>query len=58
MKCYTLRHKLTTLVEYVIFAESEDKAREIAYQRYVDDEPADDVTVAEDTWNLVEVEDV
>lgn len=57
MNMYTFRHTLGMQVEYVVFADSEAEAREMAYRMYVEDEPADDVTVKEDKWELVEVED-
>lgn len=45
MNMYTLRHNLGMQVEYVVWADSEAEAREIAYRMYVEDEPADDVLV-------------
>ena len=54
---YTFRHTLGMQVEYVIWADSESEAREMAYRMYVEDEPAEDVLVTEDKWDLVEVED-
>ena len=57
MNMYTFRHTLGMQVEYVIRADNEEEAREAAYRMYEQDEPADDVTVTEDKWDLVEVED-
>ena len=57
MNMYTLRHNLGMQVEYVVWADSEAEAREIAYRMYEQDEPADDVLVTEDKWDLVDVED-
>ena len=57
MNMYTFRHTLGMQVEYVIWADNEEEAREAAYRMYEQDEPADDVTVTEDKWDLVEVED-
>lgn len=33
MKLYTWRHNLSQQVEYQVWADNEDEAREIAYQR-------------------------
>lgn len=56
-KKYTVRHRL--VIDYLrdVEADSEAEAREMAYRMYEQDEPADDVLVTEDKWDLVEVED-
>lgn len=56
MKCYTLRHTLTTHAAYDVFAESEEEALKIAYDRYAYDEEPDDEVIVEDAWDVIDVE--
>lgn len=57
MKCYTLRHTLTTHAAYDVFAESEEEALKIAYDRYAYDEEPDDEAIVEDAWDVIDVEE-
>lgn len=54
-KRYTWRHDFYIQMEYDVFADSRQEAYEVAYQKYLSDEDADNELVKKDSWHLVEV---
>ena len=57
-KRYTWRHRWKQDDEYQVFARSRSEAMKIAIERFFCDDYPDNSRVIQDSWTLMEVEDV